>query len=307
MDIYYFEEMLIERLKNEYPLYEINVKDVLKNNGVVLRGLTVLFSDVNACPTVYLNEMFDDYKNGESIEQITQKIVDIIDDFKPEGPIDISFLDSFEGAKERLMYKLINREKNEELLRDIPHIDYLDLSIVFYVLVSSSGLGNGTILVNNNLINDWGVSADMLYEIAERNTRTVLGAEIQTIEEVLFSLLSKKDDADLSEIINEMKMRRETDTISKMYVLSNRQRINGATCLLEEDMLNEFAEKIDGDFYIIPSSIHELILIPECFIDNPDVLMEMVEDVNGNELSMTDILSNNVYKFDRMASMVMML
>ncbi len=307
MDIYYFEEMLIERLKNEYPLYEINVKDVLKNNGVVLRGLTVLFSDVNACPTVYLNEMFDDYKNGESIEQITQKIVDIIDDFKPEGPIDISFLDSFEGAKERLMYKLINREKNEELLRDIPHIDYLDLSIVFYVLVSASGLGNGTILVNNNLINDWGVSADMLYEIAERNTRTVLGAEIKTIEEVLFSLLSKKDDADLSEIINEMKMRRETDTISKMYVLSNRQRINGATCLLEEDMLNEFAEKIDGDFYIIPSSIHELILIPECFIDNPDVLMEMVEDVNGNELSMTDILSNNVYKFDRMASMVMML
>ena len=84
-----------------------------------------------------------------------------------------------------------------------------------------------------------------------------------------------------------------------MYIMTNRQEVNGASVLLYDDVLQTFALKKKTDFYILPSSIHEVILVPSDRIDNPSDLFTMVEDANRTVVALGDILSDSVYYYNR--------
>jgi hypothetical protein len=85
----------------------------------------------------------------------------------------------------------------------------------------------------------------------------------------------------------------------KMYILSNHKGINGATCLLYENVLYEFAQLIQSDFYILPSSIHEIILVPYDKTISKETLADMVKDVNRTQVARDEVLSDRVYFFSR--------
>lgn len=300
MSIEKFEEMTVKYLKEQYGFdTEIIVKDVYKNNGLVLRGVTVVFDDANACPTVYLEDLYKDFCKGKTFEEVMEELVNILEKSRIEGFVDVSFFEDYELIKDRVVYKLINTEKNLKLLSDVPHMDFLDLSIVFYVIVTDKTFGSGSIMIQNRQFERWNISLEELFEAAKVNTIKRLGSSITSIEDVLLEMIRQRNESEFDEIEKEIEAQKKAGRIIPMYVLSNQLRINGAACMLDMNLLRSFAEDMDSDFYILPSSVHELILIPQRGVEDPYCLERMVKEVNISEVGVTDVLSDHVYRFSR--------
>ena len=300
-----FEENTVKYLKEEYEgEADIAVKDVIKNNGIILRGITVCFNGVNISPTVYLNDLYRDYERGESFESVCATLKTMIDDAAVRDDVDISFIKSYEEMKGRVLCKLINTKKNTDYLETVPHVDFLDLSVVFYTIVSDNAFGSGTIVVTNDYFNTWNISLDTLFEDAKENTRNLLGGNITYIEDVIISLLNERrnvcGDYGLEDLFKEC----EDSSKLPMYVLTNRVKTLGASCILDNEKLYDFSEELDSDLFILPCSVHETILLPVNMGYDPEVLSDMVREINDSEVSKTDYLSDSVYKFSRFSGNV---
>ena len=167
--------------------YKVRLNDVRKNNGVVLRGLTVIQDDSNISPTIYLNSHYEEYIVGKAtLPEIVSRVIDTYNRNKIVQSVDIQHFLNFEDIKERVIYKLINTEKNKDLLEDVPHMDFLDLSIVFQCLIVQEELGISTILIHNIHQKMWDVSTEDLYHVAMENTPRLLKYELKPMTEILY-------------------------------------------------------------------------------------------------------------------------
>lgn len=264
----------------------IKVEKIIKNNGVKLDGLSIRTENETISPTIYLNEYYDEYLEGCPIEQIVNHICAIYYESRGRVEFDISKFEDYAQIKENIMFKLINYEKNEELLCDVPHIRFLDLAIVFYCHIRIEEFENASILIRNSHMKNWDISTDELYEDAHINTSEKLGCEIRSMKDVLLNL--SKDNSAIDEVLADM-------DDPGMYVLCNSIGSFGGACMLYKDKLKEFATQKEDDLYILPSSVHELIIVPAKNVNEPESLKEMVRDVNATMLKTQEILSDSVY------------
>lgn len=187
------------------------------------------------------------------------------------------------------------------MLQDIPHYDVLDLSVVFYFIINTESVQNATAMINNEHLKMWNVSRDEIFKIAEENTPRLLAYDIKSIDEILkkhFEQCRGFDEYISDNGAMHMEKLSLSQTDVKMFVLTNIFQMNGAACMLYEKPVRWFSEKINSDIYIIPSSIHEVIMLPVNDIGK-DELNVMVEQVNREELAECDILSDHVYLYDR--------
>lgn len=272
--------------------YRVKLNDVMKNNGVVLRGITLMQDDSNISPTIYLNPYYDAYENGDTtLGTVIDEVIDTYERNKINRSIDMKFFLNYETVKSRIIFKLINTEKNWELLRDVPYIPFHDLSIVFQCLVSEERFGNASILIHNVHLQLWKVNARELYECALENTPLLQGYELADMNTVLEEMkaLGGIDDEEIEDMQQEV----------PMYVLSNKSRINGASCILYKDILKDFAMVVDKDLYVLPSSIHEVILLPSDGTQESEQLKEMVREINQSQVEKEEVLSDSVYYYRR--------
>ena len=272
--------------------YRVKLNDVMKNNGVVLRGITLMQDDSNISPTIYLNPYYDAYENGDTtLGTVIDEVIDTYERNKINRSIDMKFFLNYETVKSRIIYKLINTEKNRELLKDVPHIPFHDLSIVFQCLVSGEKFGNASILIHNVHIQLWKVNARELYECAMENTPLLQGYELADMKSVLEEMkaLGGAEDEEIEDMQQEV----------PMYVLSNKSRVNGAACILYKDILKDFAMAVDKDLYVLPSSIHEVILLPSDGTQESEQLKEMVKEINLSQVEEEEVLSDSVYYYRR--------
>lgn len=265
----------------------VSFKAIRKNNNVVLDGLTIRKEEENISPTVYLNYYYEDYKAGKSIQEILFEIKSLYEENENNSRINVEFFSNFDCVRNRIVYKIIHYDKNKELLKNIPHFRYLDLAIVFYYLVQNDVLGNATILIYNSHLDIWKVSKEEIFNIAKANTQKILEYQISTIEDML------KEEID-EELLSEA---REEDL--PMYVLTNQSKINGAACILYPNLLKNFSNALKSNLYLLPSSIHEFILIPKSKEVNLQDLKEMVQDTNNHYVEDEEILSYSVYEYLR--------
>ena len=264
----------------------------MKNNGVVLRGITLMQDDSNISPTIYLNPYYDAYENGDTtLGTVIDEVIDTYERNKINRSIDMKFFLNYETVRSRIIFKLINTEKNRELLRDVPYIPFHDLSIVFQCLVSEERFGNASILIHNVHLQLWKVNAHELYECALENTPLLQGYELADMNTVLEEMkaLGGIDDEEIEDMQQEV----------PMYVLSNKSRINGASCILYKDILKDFAMVVDKDLYVLPSSIHEVILLPSDGTQESEQLKEMVREINQSQVEKEEVLSDSVYYYRR--------
>lgn len=84
-----------------------------------------------------------------------------------------------------------------------------------------------------------------------------------------------------------------------MYVLSNKSRVDGAACMLYPNLIQDFAEAIQSSFYIIPSSIHELLLLPTRHLEESQEIKSMIREINDTQVSAEEILSYSLYLYDK--------
>ena len=272
--------------------YRVKLNDVMKNNGVVLRGITIMQDDSNISPTIYLNPYYDAYENGDTtLGTVIDEVIDTYERNKINRSIDMKFFLNYETVRSRIIFKLINTEKNRELLRDVPYIPFHDLSIVFQCLVSEERFGNASILIHNVHLQLWKVNARELYECALENTPLLQGYELADMDTVLEEMkaLGGIDDEEIEDMQQEV----------PMYVLSNKSRINGASCILYKDILKDFAMVVDKDLYVLPSSIHEVILLPSDGTQESEQLKEMVREINQSQVEKEEVLSDSVYYYRR--------
>lgn len=276
--------------------YRVRLNDVTKNNGVVLRGLTVMQDDSNISPTIYLNNYYEEYINGRAtLINVVNDVMDTYHRNKVNQSVDMRYFLNYESVKQSIVYKLVNTEKNKTLLEDIPHIEFLDLSIVFQCLIAQEDLGTASILIHNVHMKLWDISVEELYREAKENTQRLQGYEIKSMTEVLCEIMKAEN---LEEFDYE-ECRQELSDSVPMYVLSNKSRVEGAACMLYPNLIQDFADAIGSSFYIIPSSIHELLLLPAKEDRESREIKSMICEINDTQVSTEEILSYSLYFYDR--------
>ena len=271
---------------------------MLKNNDTRLTGLTIRTEASNVAPTIYLERMFERYKAGNAaIPVIVSEILSVYESHKNTMSFDASLVTDFSACKERICYKLVNADRNRELLTEAPHIIVCDdLAVIFYILVSTDKEGTATITIRHNMFDLWGVSEEELFKIALDNTQRLFRGTVMSMASVLTELLSDRmDDEDSSEFFDMF----VSEDMAPLYVCSNTKKLNGAGVILYKGLLREFAERTGNDFYILPSSVHETILVPVSDQMELDCLKSMVREVNATQVAPEEILSDNVYIYHR--------
>ena len=279
--------------------FHVRINDVTKNNGVVLSGITMLQDDNNISPTIYLNKYYEAYENGNiTLRCIVDEVLDTYERNKVNQSVDMRFFMNYERIKDRIIFKLIHAERNKELLKDIPHIRYLDFAVVFQCLISDEMFGNATIMIHNAHLKIWEITENELYEKAIKNTPVLQRYDIKTMKDVLCEMMLLEE-MEGKEILNKNEYIEDLQDATPMYVLSNRTRVQGASCILYPNILKDFASAVKSDFYILPSSVHEVILLPAQGDEDKEGLKRMVCEVNETQVEREEVLSDSVYYYSQ--------
>ena len=279
--------------------FHVRINDVTKNNGVVLSGITMLQDDNNISPTIYLNKYYEAYENGDiTLRCIVDEVLDTYERNKVNQSVDMRFFMNYERIKDRIIFKLIHAERNKELLKDIPHIRYLDFAVVFQCLISDEMFGNATIMIHNAHLKIWEITENELYEKAIKNTPLLQRYDIKTMKDVLCEMMLLEE-MEGKEILNKNEYIEDLQDATPMYVLSNRTRVQGASCILYPNILKDFASAVKSDFYILPSSVHEVILLPAQGDEDKEGLKRMVCEVNETQVEREEVLSDSVYYYSQ--------
>ena len=287
-------EQILEHLPEEYKDSKVDVHGVEKVNRT-LDGMVVLKPSANSAPTVYLNHLYEYYVSGKSIQDCLSHCANMIvdaykelDDMKPQ--IETSQM------KENVIMVLVNKEQNKEMLENVPHRDFQDLAVIYRWVVDINEKGMASSIVNNKIMENEGMIEPDLFQLAVENTKRLLPPQIRPMSEVIKEMFP----FELIEMgmVDELMAEIDSDSKKAMYVLTNETNINGAVSMLYENNLHELAEKLGTDLYILPSSIHESILV-SVEMGEANELAQMVSDINMSCVEVGDRLSNNVYHYDK--------
>lgn len=292
---------------------KVRLHTIYKNNDVRREALCILEDGCNISPTIYLDRYYEQYNKGLTLEQITGEICREYMANHCGMYMDVRALSDFEKMKEKIVYKLIHYDRNRGLLQDVPHRKILDLAIVYYLLIDDPFIGNGTALIHHRQRELWQVEEETLYELASKNTHRVLGHEIIPMRQVIRELL-KRDMRRQLESDMEMGIC-EADQVDQwaveildqilpsdhhtMFVMSNHNKYWGASAVLDGSRLLAFSIRLGCGFYLIPSSIHEMILVPETEAILPEDMLRLLREINEEEDNVQDFLSNQIYYFDQ--------
>lgn len=257
--------------------YKVVTKEIIKNNNVKLNAIIITAEIQTMTPTIYVDNYIEKIASGETnVEKAATEIAELYHQYsKPDLDIDISELQSKAFILGNVCYQLVNTEKNKERLQNLPHKEVLDLSAIYRVKINEEA----SYVVNADMLKIAGLTTQELDEAAKENTKKD-GFRISTIQEILFP-------SGISDGIE--------NGIQDIYVLTNTSGNNGANILLYKEKLKELADKICSDFYILPSSIHEVLALPVRDADDSEALLDMVYSINQTEVDDEEVLSNCVY------------
>lgn len=243
------ERRVKEKIKGNETI-TVYIHTAVKNNGKERKGITVSEKGIHISPTIYLEEYFQQFQEGKPIEKIVEKILQLYEEVKCSHPCEESLLQNYEELKGKFACKLIHRGKNEKLLNDIPYVPWMDLAIVVFVLLEVSPYGTATVLVRKEHLEIWGLTEAQLFDEAKKNTPILLPYQFCPMRKLLREICPYAVDEGEEEE-------------ESLYVLSNKLRSFGAASMLYEGILEKVGQKLGENYYILPSSIHEVIVVPE--------------------------------------------
>lgn len=292
-----FEARVLETVRAKVPNdMEVTSCKRQKNNGLVKNGLLFRISGGNVEQNVYLDDSYIRYETGQcTIDNVVQEVLKSVsfgDSFIEGLNFDPK---NFESLKDRVAMKLINTEMNQTFLEEVPYFKFYDLSIVFYLLMNVVEEGTGTVQINNQNLDIWGVSKKELLETAINNSKTLLPAQFFTMQHAIEKMLQMTVDRVEENLLEDM----DEDKKDVMYVLTNRTRNLGAACIVYPHVMERIGEIIKEDFYILPSSLHELIIVPDSRSLELSEMNAMVQEINVTQVEPEEVLGNHAYFYNR--------
>ena len=292
-----FKEVVAEKfmdyMPEQYQGMRLRVEPVNKVNKV-LDGITLVGSGAgrSVSPTLYINHMYEHYLETENLQEVLQSAARRMDMAFKEMP-EVGDV-NLESAKDNIVFQVINTLQNEDMLRDMPHREFQDLSIIYRWVVKVDENGIQSSAIRNNLAEQWGMNEEHLFKCAVENTRRIFPPTVKSMNDVIREMfISDGMPAEVADM-----MIGEMPEDKMMWVISNDRGINGAGSMLYEDNLHKLAMKLETDLYILPSSVHECIAV-STNVGDPYELAEMVSEINMGQVALEDRLSNQVYHYDK--------
>lgn len=300
-----FTEMVTKELRHLLPDCKVQAGDVDKNNGVILKGITIQNEESVIAPNIYIDSYYAEYKNGRTLKSICEEIVRLY--YREKNPIimglDVSQIMDFDAIKDRICFRLVNYQKNECALQTMPHRKFLDLAIIYSVAVTLDG-AEGSIKVTDSLLEHWNVCEQTLYEMALQNTENYNKWMVVPMRDILLRFIIGENDYVLDDAYEDMIQNLNLP----LYVVSNTQKIFGATVLLYTEMFRKISRSLGNcNLYIIPSSVHELIVLEETTEFEAEQLIQTVRDVNCTDVEPEEVLGENLYFYDARNNQVVLL
>lgn len=281
----------VMRQIREYLPEECNVKDIsfyetIKNNGVKKTGLTFKSDKGESQPTIYLEEFYQEYQQGTLIEEICEGIVMVYQEAMVGRPaVEMCDFSSFEDVCEKICVRLINYDLNKEfLINGVPHKQIEDLAVYYNIYLHTGEKGIASLVVRNEMLENWGITLDELHDKAMGNTLRILKPELRNIT----SIISNEKENLLENGNNQVNG-------NALYVLVSESRNFGAALILFQDLMKQVREFIGYDLYILPASVHETILVSKENTD-PIMLGRMVREINSTEVDKEEWLSQHIYE-----------
>lgn len=285
-----FAEDIKEKLSQKgYGEVETNFHNIEKTNQNY-EAISVVPAGGNIGVNYNIENAFASYEHSGDYEGVLASATGAIASGLDQVPVvNVNALMNYEIMKEKLSVEVISAEVNEELLAKVPHDRIEDLAVVYRFIMESNEDGRASILVNNDLIERMGVTHEQLRADALENSPEIRPAVIQGMNEVMKEMMGPE--------AYEM-FGIPDDTEEMMFIATVPDKNSGAGVLAYQDFMDQAAEKIGGDFFILPSSIHEILLVPDDGQKGADELKAMVMDVNATQVSPEERLSDNVYHYD---------
>ena len=289
------KEAVKEEMERRYPNCRIQLAEVRKNNGLLLHGISIYAPGSTMAPTIYIDGYI---QNGYSVEQICDEVTEI---YEENGMKDMPKPDFEDFSKIcwKICMQLVNAEKNRELLERLPHRIVHDMAVIYYILLGRDAQRTAVVKITNELVALWGVDEEELNRYARHNTKSLLHVTVTPLQRILFETKEDRDARRRAASTEELMMEIVQDPDWQMYIMTNKQNYYGAVNMLYQDVLKIVAEKLNANLYILPSSVHEVLIVPESRSTSAEELYQMVCEVNRTEVSADDFLTDNVYYYNR--------
>lgn len=198
-------------------------------------------------------------------------------------------LRDYEQVKDKVLFMIVNEKENREYLRNSVYVSFLDFAVCFYVTVGTNE-ESGTIMLTKDIFSTWNITVDELYEQAMKNTAALLPYQFRCVDEVLKQVMPQDS---FSQYMNSPE---GVNGNSSLFVLGNLKQMFGAGVILYDGLLKQIAAMIGAEtILILPSSVHECIVLRMPEDVDISYLREMVHQVNTTCVEPEDRLSDNVY------------
>ena len=280
MEFGVFCDRVVEELKDICgPEFRVKKAEVMKNNSVKLCGVSISEVESKIAPTIYLESLYKEYmEDDKNLQEVVNSILKAYSSHRDPGKFDIEGFLSFESVRKKIGVRLVNKVRNAKLLSGVPHRDFLNLAVIYVVFVGEKE-SFGSVTVKNEHMKAWGVGEEELYTAAMENIKDLINPEICGITDIIDKDIMGYD-------------------ALPMYVLTNRSGSYGAAGILAPDILLKFAEERAVDLILLPSSVHEFIILPETEEMDINELRRMVSSINRSVVYDEDYLSDEVYRYD---------
>lgn len=293
------KEQIQDFLPEKFADATVEINQVIKNNDCVLDGLSIRTEESNAVPVIYLNPYFEQIQQGTDMDNVLSQIADAYETRSINYDTNLSKITDFDSIKDKIVCKLINEEANEVFLQDKPYTKIEDLAVVYQILLDKSKESIASIAITDNLMKEYGVTVNELHSRALENMEKqpyVFKGISQIVDEVIYGCIPTEQNMDRNEAGKSAPQAIE-DIQDTIFVLTNDTMLNGAAEILNDNIRQEIAEKI-GDFYVLPSCIHETMIVPKDAGLELDELEQMVQEVNYSQVAPDERLSDHVYEYD---------
>lgn len=291
----YLKENIKSKLPEEYEMAQVDIHPITKNNGIILDGLIISNETQAISPTIYLNDAYTDYRQNGNLDETVTKVAGMYVDAMEQSPelmtMDLENDLFSEKGKELITFRVCGYEANKELLETMPHERVGDMAMTYHIIATQSEDGFGSIRITDSLMKQMGLDETELKSRALDNTLRMYPPTLKSMMEVMEEMMFGKS-KEMGELGRELPE-------DNMYVLSNTSGINGATSLFYPEVQETIANTLGRNYFVLPSSIHEMLIVPDDGQMTQQELASMVKEVNETQVAPNEVLTNNVYHYDK--------
>ena len=280
------EQDLKDAMADISPGATVDVRSVEKLQEGSYTGITISPAGGNVGMNLNANQLFDQMQDGQSYEGVLAVAVSTAERGLHDMPaVDVSELMNYEAAKKYLCFDVVGSDRNADMLEKVPHPDQENISMVYRLQLDSTENGAATVLITNAMMEQFGVTKEQLHADAMENAQEIRPADFRTMAAVMAEMMGMPEEM-------------MADMAPPMYVATNQDKVQGAAVMFYPDFMDQAAKELGGDIFILPSSVHEVLILPDDGNMNAQELKEMVTSINASEVSPEDRLTDSVYHYD---------